>query len=220
MTAKTDKVVYLKREGDNGIKAYVVDYIFDTETGKTYVIVAADSKGSNAKVYEVKENEAFVLSKEKIALFQGYKTNNRFQNITAEFKDGLIFNLIKKEEVKKVPQVEESIYYVFDQGTLRSYQADMTLNEMNDPVFSNIKFLKTWKNVKFEDIGTVIEKQNHDKSVILIADKMNDLEFSNGKVTAVKWSIIDSKQLSSETSIPEKQEEQQEINSDEKQEEI
>ncbi len=177
------KVIYLQKEDGRSIKAYVVSFLLDQTTGKTYVIVA-NQNGKNAKGYEVVENQAVILSSEESTIFKGYKSNPNFLDITNEFEDGISLELVK--EAKKEETVEV-VYYVYDNNSLSAYRA--TLSTSN--VLSNIHFLKNWEKVREADIARVVNENQYPEPAFVIYDKVNDLEYGkDGTVTPLKWVAV------------------------------
>ncbi len=177
------KVIYLQKEDGRSIKAYVVSYLKEQTTGKTYVIVA-NQNGKNAKGYEIVEDQAVILSSKDSTIFKGYKTNPNFLNVTDEFEDGNSLELVKEPKLEETVEV---IYYVYDNNSLNAYRA--TLSTSN--VLSNIHFLKGWDEVQEGEIARIVNENQYPEPAFVIYDKANDLEYgSNGTVTPLKWTAV------------------------------
>lgn len=96
--ALNSKVIYLRKENGSSIKAYVVDYLLDTETEKKYVIIV-NADGKSAKGFELVEGDAFILSTEEGRLIGNYKNDDTFRVLTDIYEDGLSFNLKRRKKV-------------------------------------------------------------------------------------------------------------------------
>lgn len=177
------KVIYLQKEDGRSIKAYVVSFLKDQTTEKTYVIVA-NQNGKNAKGYEVVDKEAVILSAEESGIFKGYKNNPNFLDVTNEFEDGIHLDLVK--EAKKEETVDV-VYYVLDNHTLSAYKASLSTSN----VLSKIHFLKAWEDIEEEDIARIVNENQYPEPAFVVYDKANDLEFGdNGTVTPLRWTAV------------------------------
>lgn len=177
------KVIYLQKEDGRSIKAYVVSYLKEQVTGKTYVIVA-NQNGKNAKGYEVVDGQAVILSSEDSSIFKGYKTNPNFLDVTNEFEDGISLELVKEPKQEETVEV---VYYVYDNNSLNAYRA--TLSTSN--ILSNIHFLKGWDAVHEDDIARIVNENQYPEPAFVIYDKANDLEYGNdGTVTPIRWTAV------------------------------
>lgn len=214
MAANVQKIMYLKIGENQNIRAYVIDYITDFIAKKDYVVIAADEKGSNAKVYEIQDDQALVLSKEEVMQFADYRNNPRFVSANQKYEDGLSFVLTKERVPKKIDREEpterksaselseenqEVIYYVFDYDTLRSYSATSKMVDPNSLIFDNVHAIQTWSQISLEQAEEIVksETQSLGKLTYFIENKMKDLSFENGKMKALNFKKI--KPISKET---------------------
>lgn len=182
MAGASDKVVYLKKEDGKSFKAYVIDYLVNSKNGKKYVIVAANSRGSNAKVYEIDGEQAIILTREEIGQFTNYFNNLEFEKVTDMYEDGLMFDLVKRESKISKETAQNSLLYIFDQGVLRSYRTEAVLGTDGETTFSNMQNIQTWKDINLEEAREIFEQDKalHSDTAIFIEDKMTNLIFTNG----------------------------------------
>lgn len=100
-----NKVVYLSKIDGRSIKCYVLDYLLDTETRNTYLLIV-DQHGRNAKAFEITNDKAVILSAEEVGMFSRYNLNPRFTRITSGYEDGKNFLLVKRGQILEEANVE------------------------------------------------------------------------------------------------------------------
>ncbi len=93
-----NKVVYLSKIDGRSIKCYVLDYLLDTETKNTYLLIV-DQHGKNAKAFEITNDKAIILSADEVGMFSRYNLNPRFTRITSGYEDGKNFLLVKRGQI-------------------------------------------------------------------------------------------------------------------------
>lgn len=182
-----DQYVYLQKPDGNYMRVFVENYVLDQNTKREYLVALNQSLAK--KCFEVYEKQVSILTDKDAELLDHYQENDRFIISTDRHPNKERYQIVKEFD-------RPIIYYVFDNGNLRSYKANL---EMKDgiKILVNIRFLRSYDNIPKMDVEKIITEQQHFEPTYLVLDKMNDLEYQmDGTIILHNWRAVSLKENS------------------------